>query len=275
MLTVAITNARSGVGKTTLTLGLAEAASRIGLRVLVMDLDPQARATSALSVADPTWTASDVLHAASEGAVAGAACPSQLAGVSLVAAELALAEKDVDASLGAEFALRASLAGVTDYDLVLLDCPPSTGRLTGNALIAASHALVVTSPTPSSLQGAQQVLSTIDTIRSLHRRQIRVAGVLVNSIPPTGREEALTLDTLREQLSPTQVWTPTLPYRPAQNDVRGAASVYDQVLQRLMWLDPIYREDHPDRAPTVQAENAASPVVPIRPAGGKSDIPQG
>lgn len=259
MLTVAIANARAGVGKTTLTLGLAEAAGRAGQRVLVVDLDPQAHATAALVAADPTWTTVDVLHAAAEGSVQGAACPSRLPGVFLVAADLSLADKDTDASLGAEFALRASMAGLSGYDLVLIDCPPGAGRLTGTALIAATHALVVTSPTTLGVQGAQQVLSTLEVIRSLHRRQTRLAGVVVNSLPAAAREAQLTLQELGDEVAPAPVWAPAVPYVPGGRDLNGSRAVYDELHQRLNWLDPLYREQWPDRAPAGAARKPSSP----------------
>jgi len=74
MISVAVVNQKGGVGKTTTTLGLASAivASDPTRRVLVLDLDPQSNATMALGIVDPEWTTADVLHAASEGAVAGA-----------------------------------------------------------------------------------------------------------------------------------------------------------------------------------------------------------
>jgi len=70
--------------------------------------------------------------------------------VSCIPANLALAERDVDASLGSEFRLRKALTGVGAFDLVLIDCPPSIGRLVTNGLVAADRALVVTTPPPAS-----------------------------------------------------------------------------------------------------------------------------
>lgn len=264
MLTVAIANARSGVGKTTLTLGLAHAASRNDLRALVIDLDPQGHATAALSVTDPTWTTSDVLHAAAEGAATGAACSSSLPGVDLIAADLTLAEQDTNASLGSEFALRASLVGLTDYDMVLFDCPPSTGRLTSNALVAATHALLVTAPTPLALHGAQQVLDTVDVIRKLHRRQLRVAGVIVNNVPPTGREESLTLEAVSGAMSPVPVWAPAIPYRPVRNGRQTSEQAYEDALHRLLRLDPIYRRAHPGEDSTITGNGQQLSVTQIR-----------
>ena len=226
MISVAVVNQKGGVGKTTTTLGLASAivASDPTRRVLVLDLDPQSNATMALGIVDPEWTTADVLHAASEGAVAGAITSTEWDRVDAVAADLSLAERETDTSLGSEFALREALKGPhLDYDVLLIDCPPSIGRLTQNALIAATHVLVVTEPSRPGLHGVGQVNETIATIRKYHNKTLRTAGVIVNLMPPKGREAQLRLDELMTELG-EEVWEPPIPRRAVLTEAMGASA---------------------------------------------------
>lgn len=272
---MAVVNQKGGVGKTTLTLGLASCASQLSVRTLVVDLDPQANATAALGVVDPQWTSADVLHAATEGNASGAVTHTDWDHVDAIAADLALAERETDVSLGSEFALRESMRGLSGYELVLIDCPPSVGRLTANALLAATHALVVTEPSAPGLAGVQRVIESIETIRKYHRRQLRLAGVLVNLMPPRGREATLRLDELTSTLG-AEVWVPPIPRRAVLTDAMGSCRpvhefgsdavavtrVLEQHFARLMWLDPGYRKLHTDRQPaTAEAAPLAIDVT--------------
>jgi chromosome partitioning protein len=187
---IALCNQKGGVGKTTLTVNLADTLAQVGRRVLLVDCDPQANATAHLGIEDtPAWTLNDVLtvdpatRQVAPGVLAQAVVPAGegWSGVELVAAELPLASREQDQDLGREYRLRIAMEGTLDtWDVVLLDCPPSLGQLTVNALTAADAALLVTEPRAASVEGLAQMTRTVATVRKHFNDGLRLAGVVVN-----------------------------------------------------------------------------------------------
>jgi chromosome partitioning protein len=194
MAVVAVANQKGGVGKTTVTLGIADAASRRGLKVLVVDLDPQANATSGLGVSSPARTVDDALMTDRTGALAdvvtGSAWPNGSGPSPAVApSSPALAAREPQLAtdpIGAQDRLRHALEGVAGgYDLVLVDCPPSLGLLTVNGLVAADRVLIVTEPAAWASDGVEQMLRTVGRVRDLRRPDLTVAAVVVNRLGRT------------------------------------------------------------------------------------------
>jgi hypothetical protein len=133
---VSVLSLKGGVGKTSMTLGLAGAAQARGMRVLVIDLDPQANATVVLDPQRVEFTANDVLADGRSGVLAQAVVRSGWGPeVSLVASERALEHRAVPEGEG-NVRLRVTMQGIDEYDIVLLDTPPALGELTRNALTA-------------------------------------------------------------------------------------------------------------------------------------------
>jgi len=191
---VAVANQKGGVGKTTVALGVADAAARHGRRVLVVDMDPQANATSGLGVADPRATVDHALEADRRGGLAEVVCRSgwpngahPAPAVAPSSPALAAREPQLATDpIGAQDRLRHALEGVTDdYDLVLVDCPPSLGLLTVNALVGAERVLVVTEPAAWASDGVEQMLRTVARVRELRRPDLEVAAVVVNRLGRT------------------------------------------------------------------------------------------
>lgn len=259
MLVVALVNQKGGVGKTSTTVNTAAALAGCGRRVLVVDMDPQANATSALGVEEIGYDTADVLRSAEPGAVAAAGAvvagrSPDWDGVSVVPARLDLSKLEDDRELGSEFRLRRALDSPlvsAAYDVVLIDSPPSVGRLTTNALVAASHVLVITEPTSPSLAGVVNLLDSIAAVTRYYNPALAVAGVLVNRMQNT-REARLRLEELVAGVAdlPIEVWLEqTIPHRAAITEALGAqapphalpgpgmreaAGYYDAVAGRLL-----------------------------------------
>jgi cellulose biosynthesis protein BcsQ len=222
-VTVAVVAQKGGVGKTTTLLGIAGAAWERGLRVLVVDLDPQANATAALDPESTAYSTNDVLADARPGVAADAVVRSGWGlGVDLVPAERALEHRAVPEGRDSTLRLRIALETVVDgYDVVLVDCPPSLGELTRNALAAVRLALVVTEPSFFALPGAAAALEAIEVVRGSSNLVLRPAGVVVNRARPQTTEHAFRLAELHEAY-PDLVLPVTVPDRTAIQQAQGA-----------------------------------------------------
>ena len=205
-------NQKGGVGKTTIALGVASALARRGARVLLVDLDPQASATKVLGVdIEGRCTVADALLEPNRYRVIDAVVGTEW-GFDVVPAETALASREWRRSTADEFVLRRQLERVSGYDVVLVDCPPSLGVLTLNALTAASHLVVVTEPSFLALQGIGELLETRDLVQAYYNTRLVLAGVIVNRVERTVEHRA-GLAEIAGYFGPELVWSPHLPKR--------------------------------------------------------------
>jgi len=212
MYTYVFANQKGGVGKTTIALGVAAALARRGARVLLIDLDPQASATKVLGVdVAERCTMADALLEPERFPLSDTVVRTAW-GFDTAPAETALASRESRRSTADEFVLRNQLDGVNGYDAVLVDCPPSLGVLTLNALAAASHLVLVTEPSFLALQGLDELLETRDLVRAHYNPRLALAGVIVNRVERTV-EHRMGLAEIVSYFGPDLVWSPHLPKR--------------------------------------------------------------
>ena len=178
--TIAVANQKGGVAKTTTVASLAAALAELDRRVLVVDLDPQACLTFSLGL-DPETVELSVHDVLLGRVSAGMAIASTTDGVDILPStiELAGCEAMLLTRTGREYTLRAALEEVrSSYDVILLDCAPSLGVLTINALTAADEVLVPLQCETLSHRGVGQLLDTVHDVQRLTNRDLRVLGVL-------------------------------------------------------------------------------------------------
>jgi chromosome partitioning protein len=175
-VTITVLSQKGGTGKTTTVRTLADAYRRSGLDVLCVDLDPQGNLSDYFDVpADASPTIAEVLagQARAADAVYADVLPANLG---LAEAELVLGGK-----MGRELTLKRALREVKrGYDLVLVDCPPSLGLLTVNALVAADQALITSEAEYFSLQGVEQALEVVELARESLHPDLEWLGVVLN-----------------------------------------------------------------------------------------------
>jgi len=174
--TIAVLSQKGGTGKTTTVRTLSDVLRRCGLRVLAVDLDPQGNLSDYFDVPpEAAPTIAEVLAGSAKlrDAIHDDVVPAAL---SLAEAELQLAGK-----MGRELTLKRALRDVRDdYDVILIDCPPSLGLLTVNGVVAADHALISAEAQHFALQGVIQVLDMLEVARDLHNEQLNWLGVVLN-----------------------------------------------------------------------------------------------
>lgn len=180
--TLAIASLKGGVAKSASAHNLAAELAAHGTRVLMIDLDPQASLTHAAGVQDAAGRSMAEVMTAPVGKAPLADLIVQVADnlwlapadLSMAAQELSLAQK-----YGREAILKHALAGVRGYDLIILDCPPSLGILSINALVAADAVIVPAQPQPTDLRSVQLFMQTFEEIHADLNPNIELLGILL------------------------------------------------------------------------------------------------
>jgi chromosome partitioning protein len=174
--TIAVLSQKGGTGKTTTVRTLTDVMRRSGVRTLAVDLDPQGNLSDYFDLpTDVEPTIADVLS--------GRASAAEAIHEDIIPANLSLAEAELmlGGKMGRELTLRRALAKLADdYELILIDCPPSLGLLTVNALVAADRALITAEAQYFALQGVEQAIEVVELARDSLNPQLTLIGVLLN-----------------------------------------------------------------------------------------------
>lgn len=255
MHVLSVSSLKGGVGKTTVTLGLASAAFARGVSTLVVDLDPQSDVSTGMDVGTSAVNVADVLANPKEKTVRAAIVPSGWTrgrpGVVdvMVGSPAAINFDGPHPSVREIWKLEEALAHVeADYELVLIDCAPSLNALTRTAWAASDRVTVVTEPGLFSVAAADRALRAIEEIRRGLSPRLQPLGIIVNRARMQSLEHQFRIKELRDMFGPL-VLAPQLPERTSLQQAQGAAKplhiwpgesaqemarMFDQLLDRVV-----------------------------------------
>lgn len=202
MLTIAIANQKGGVGKTTSAINIATAMAAIGWRTLLIDLDPQGNASTGLGVSAAAREASSYNVLVDELPVKEAIVPSSIPGLDIIPATVDLSGAEVELVSVEQRTSRLAnaLHGHRGHDICFIDCPPSLGLLTLNALSAADTLLVPLQCEFFALEGLSQLLQTVERVQQAINPRLGIVGVALTMFDRRNRLTDQVADDVRECL---------------------------------------------------------------------------
>ena len=210
---IALVNQKGGVGKSTTTVNLGAALAVMGKRVLVVDTDPQGNTTTGFGIDKPRLQRDIYNILLQEAAAEDTLVATELEGLSLIPATINLAGAEIElvSALSRETRLRQALRPIASrYDFVLIDCPPSLGLLTINALTAADECVIPVQAEYYALEGLSQLTSVVRRVREALNPSLHVSGVLVTMFDGRTRLAMEVLDEL-ERYFPQQMFKTQIP----------------------------------------------------------------
>lgn len=174
---VAVINQKGGTGKTTTTINLGSALSKLGKKVLLVDLDPQSNLSYSLAVTNPEATLADVFQG--DRSINEVLVEKNGLWVAPGSNDLVDIEISLVSQPERETFLKTILAQARGFDVILIDCPPSLSVLTLNALTAAQEVLIPLQMEVLTLQGLDQIMNTVKKVKNIFNPKLKIKGVVV------------------------------------------------------------------------------------------------
>ncbi len=278
--TFAIVNQKGGVGKSTTTVNLGASLASFGRRVLLVDMDPQGNTTSGVGISKVALDVTTYHTLVGGEPIERAVRATGTDRLWIVPSDLRLAGAEVELvpQIARETKLRAALRAIEDrYDLILIDCPPSLGLLTINALAAAQACVIPMQCEFYALEGLTQLMDTITLIRRHLNPSLRIAGVVLTMVDPRTKLSDQVAAEVRGHLADLVFATevprsvrlaeapsygqPVLTYAPSSRGAEAYLGLARELLERLGTPDATHE--------TVAGHGGAD--VPVGFAGGKDD----
>lgn len=198
---IAVANQKGGVGKTTTTVNLSACLAELGYRTLVVDLDPQANASTGLGL-EPRELAKSVYHVMLHDADADSCIePTEVKNLFVLPSSMDLAGAEIEMVplMGREHRLRLAIESVIDdFDYVLIDCPPSLGLLTVNAFAAAGEVLVPIQCEYYALEGLGQLIRNVELVRANLNPDLEISHIVLVMFDPRTKLAGQVVDEVRE-----------------------------------------------------------------------------